>query len=241
MPSPEARRLTLSHREQVLRLAGLIARRLRTTALAADAENIDDWWDSISARVREEILTGQSALAQLARRYLVAHAAAEGVTLEPVRVVPNVEQIETALRVTGPVAFKTHMAATGSAPGAARVMAETLSGAAQRLVLRGDRDTLMRTFRERDEMAGWRRTGGSCPFCLMLVGRGAVYSKQSVEFRAHDHCRCGAEPLYRREPEPPEVRRLQEQWREATAGTTGRGAVDAWRRFVTQQQTGGET
>lgn len=238
MASAAAMRLTRSHREQVLRIAGLIARRLRTVALAADADNIDSWWDSISDRVQQEILTGQSALAQLARRYLVAHAAAEGVDLDPVRIELSREQVATALRVTGPIAFKRHMAATGSPEGAMRVMAETLSGSGERLVLRGDRETVMRTFAERDEMVGWRRTGGSCAFCLMLIGRGAVYSKRSVTFQAHDHDRCGAEPLYRREAEPPEVRRLADQWREATAGTTGAGSVRAWRQFLAQRADG---
>lgn len=44
---------------------------------------------------------------------------------------------------------------------------------------------------------GWMRIGnGGCDFCAMLVARGAVYSKQTVDFSAHDNCSCGAAPAW---------------------------------------------
>jgi hypothetical protein len=44
---------------------------------------------------------------------------------------------------------------------------------------------------------GWKRTGvGDCSFCRMLIGRGAVYSEATADFRSHDHCNCGAEPAF---------------------------------------------
>ncbi|SFD14255.1 hypothetical protein [Streptomyces aidingensis] len=239
MPSPEAQALTRTYRQRVLDIAGLIGRRLRTVALAADTDDIDSWWDRVAPRVQQEILTGASALAVLARRYLVAHAEIEGVVLEPVVVdPPGRPQIAASTRVTGPVAFKTHMSATGSAPGSVRTMASQLSGSGQRLAMEGARETVMRTFAERDEIAGWRRvaSGSPCAFCLMLVGRGAVYSKRTADFQSHDRCACTPEPLYRREDEPAEVRRLQRQWREATAGTSGNAAIAAWRAYVADQR-----
>jgi hypothetical protein len=30
----------------------------------------------------------------------------------------------------------------------------------------------------------------------MLAGRGSVYSADTAEFEAHDHCGCSAEPVY---------------------------------------------
>lgn len=46
---------------------------------------------------------------------------------------------------------------------------------------------------------GWRRVGDghSCEFCSMLLGRGAVYTSESVKFRSHDHCGCSAAPEWR--------------------------------------------
>lgn len=202
--------------------------------MRADVTDIDSWWDQVSPQIQQEILTGQSALARLARGYLVAHARLEGVAIAAAVVEPNPQQVATSLRVSGPVAFKTQMAISGSEAQATRVMATQLQGAATRLVLEGDRETTMRTFAERDEIEGWRRVGGgsSCPFCLMLIGRGAVYSKESARFQSHDRCSCKPELLYRREGEPPEVRKLQQQWSEATAGHTGAAALNAWRQFV---------
>lgn len=44
---------------------------------------------------------------------------------------------------------------------------------------------------------GWMRIGsGECGFCAMLVSRGAVYSESTVDFAAHDHCKCGAAPAF---------------------------------------------
>lgn len=203
--------------------------------MRADVADIDGWWDRISPQIQQEILTGQSALAKLARGYLQKHAELEGIALVAALFEPDAEQVATALRVTGPVAFKTQMAISGSEAAATRTMATQLQGAATRLVLEGDRQTTMRTFQESDRVAGWRRVRGRsspCAFCLMLIGRGAVYSKESADFRSHDRCSCKPELLYRREPEPPEVRRLSEQWSQATAGHSGAAAINAWRQFV---------
>lgn len=208
--------------------------------MRADVADIDGWWDQVSPQIQQEILTGQSALARLARGYLVAHARLEGVTIAAAIIEPNAQQIATSLRVVGPVAFKTQMAASGSEVQATRVMASQLQGAAARLVLEGDRETTMRTFTDNDAIEGWRRVGASgspCPFCLMLIGRGAVYSKASARFQSHDRCGCKPELLYRREPEPPEVRRLSEEWSRATSGHSGSGAIEAWRKHVTGQRT----
>lgn len=242
MPGPQARALTLDFRRQLLEIAALIARRLRVTALRADLDDIEGWWEQIAPQVRQEILTGASGLAMLARRYLAAHAQAEGVTLAPVVVAAlAADQLDISLRVTGPVAFRRHVAATGSAEGARQVMATTLSGAGQRLAMSGARQTITRTVAERQQIAGWRRVsdGSPCAFCSMLVSRGAVYSRETVDFQAHDHCGCTPEPLYRREEEPPEVRELYEQWRRATQGTSGAGAVRAWRDYWDNRDEGG--
>lgn len=224
----------------MLNVAELIARRLRITAMRADVSDIDSWWERVSPQIQQEILTGQSALARLARGYLVAHARLEGVTIAAAVIEPNAAQIATSLRVAGPVAFKTHMAASGSETASVRTMASQLQGSATRLVLEGDRETTMRTFADRDEVEGWRRIAGSgspCPFCLMLIGRGAVYSKASARFQSHDRCSCKPELLYRRESEPPEVRRLSEEWSRVTSGHSGKAAIEAWRKHITAQRT----
>lgn len=50
---------------------------------------------------------------------------------------------------------------------------------------------------------GWQRQGsGSCGFCAMLIGRGAVYSEAGADFASHDHCNCSAVPAFSGEPRP---------------------------------------
>lgn len=51
---------------------------------------------------------------------------------------------------------------------------------------------------------GWQRVGDgkSCPFCLMLIARGAVYQESSAQFASHDHCGCQAMPAFQGSPVP---------------------------------------
>lgn len=45
---------------------------------------------------------------------------------------------------------------------------------------------------------GWQRVTrpGSCRFCLMLAGRGAVYRRETADFASHDDCNCAAKPSW---------------------------------------------
>jgi hypothetical protein len=50
---------------------------------------------------------------------------------------------------------------------------------------------------------GWQRVGaGSCAFCRMLIGRGAVYTEAGADFASHDHCNCSAVPAFGGQPRP---------------------------------------
>lgn len=69
------------------------------------------------------------------------------------------------------------------------------AGGLQRIIFDADRETVMRSSIADPAAVGWQRTGeGACPFCRMLIGRGAVYSESTVTFKSHDNCRCGALP-----------------------------------------------
>ena len=235
MASVEADRLTRLHARRIAGLDRLIVRRVQMVARGADIADIDRWWRREGGRKLVGLVAkGFAAAADISARHLVAHSAAEGAVLQVERPSQQVERQATSLWVTGPVAFKTAVAA-GAAPDVAlRSMRARLSGSASRLVLAGDRETFMGTFAVSDAMAGWRRVarGDACAFCLMLVSRGAVYSKHSVEFQAHDHCRCGVEALYAREDDPPRVVELREKWSASTAGVPVRDRLAAFRRAV---------
>lgn len=74
-----------------------------------------------------------------------------------------------------------------------------IEGGTQRRIANFARQTVMRSAIADPQARGWQRagTGSSCAFCQMLIGRGAVYTESSVEFQAHDHDDCGAEPAWR--------------------------------------------
>lgn len=76
---------------------------------------------------------------------------------------------------------------------AARALAlKQLSGTLNRLILQPGRDTVLNSTLRAG--TGFARVAepGACPFCLMLAGRGAVYSKKTAlgTHSYHDNCRC---------------------------------------------------
>ncbi|ORV20959.1 hypothetical protein AWB98_01280 [Mycolicibacterium conceptionense] len=77
-------------------------------------------------------------------------------------------------------------------------------GGMQRRIAKASRETVMISALTDPQALGWQRVARSdgCPFCVMLAGRGAVYSERSVKFGAHDHCSCSATPAWGGEPLP---------------------------------------
>jgi len=68
----------------------------------------------------------------------------------------------------------------------------------QKMVASGFRDTIIGNTDDDPDAAGWQRfaRSGACKFCLMLAGRGAVYTEASVSFAAHGGCSCVASPSW---------------------------------------------
>jgi hypothetical protein len=66
------------------------------------------------------------------------------------------------------------------------------------------RETIMESSIADPAAQGWQRVAdaNACAFCLMLEGRGEVYSQSSADFASHDHCGCSAEPAFEGEPIP---------------------------------------
>lgn len=217
---------------------------MRRLAVRADVNDIDGWFRRILKQLTTLLAAAWRAIRELTGMWLEDHAAAEGRTVEPTLAEWNTEQVLINLRVQGPVAFKEAIAGGHEPQHAKAVMASQLSGTASKIVLRGDRDTVMATIENSGEIVGWRRVsdGDPCHWCAMLVSRGAVYetrvsATRVVDRRAsqplgasyHDHCHCTAEPLYEHEDEPPEVQALYAEWRRVTAGKSGAEAMRAWR------------
>lgn len=79
-----------------------------------------------------------------------------------------------------------------------------LSGGLQRRIADMSRETVMRNSVADPHATGWQRVtdGNGCAFCVMLAGRGAVYSEASADFASHDKCGCGAVPAFDGLPKP---------------------------------------
>lgn len=70
---------------------------------------------------------------------------------------------------------------------------ELILGGVSKRVQNAARDVVIHNAISDPRARGWqRRAAGGCTFCAMLAGRGAVYTKRSADFAAHDHCRCTA-------------------------------------------------
>lgn len=175
---------------------------------SARASDIDAWFEAIYPELERLIQTGQAAANTLTARYLIDHAAAEGVLVAPTLVTPEAAQVATSLRVTGPVAFKTAMARTGIEDAARRVMLDSVRGSAQRLILTGARASVAETVAKSTRIVGYRRvtSGSPCAFCAMLASRGAVYKSERSAggdgHQYHDHDSCTTEPVYSRDSTP---------------------------------------
>lgn len=72
-----------------------------------------------------------------------------------------------------------------------------IAGGTMRNILTAPRDTIMTSSISDPRAQGWQRSAsGGCAFCQMLAGRGAVYSRTTVDFGAHNNCKCVAVPAF---------------------------------------------
>lgn len=79
-------------------------------------------------------------------------------------------------------------------------------GGVQRRIADHLRYTVARNSVEDPAARGWQRvgSGSSCPFCLMINSRGAVFTEATATFSAHDNDDCQATPAWRGRPVPVE-------------------------------------
>ena len=192
--------LTLEFRRQTLALRSVTLRDLQRLWPALNVRDLEGTFPAWLTGASSLVLRDRRRAAGLATRYLEAHRMAAGVPGTPeIRLAPQIdpERLSTALRVTSLVAIRRGFGAGYSPEKAMANAFVQSSGSATRLVLDASRETIRRTTLADSRTEGWRRvTVGGCDWCRMLAGRGAVYSEATVDFSAHDHCGCTAEPVY---------------------------------------------
>lgn len=158
----------------------------------------------------------------------------------------DTRRVDTSLAVTGPVRIKQLTGRGETPPDAARAALVAVSGAAGRHVLDGGREVLDELVRADPVALGWARVTDAdpCAFCALLASRGPVYTSQASATQTvtgqayHDACACSAEPLFSRtQPWPGNARAVQALYQQATAGYSGRDAINAFRRAY-ERRTG---
>lgn len=77
-----------------------------------------------------------------------------------------------------------------------------LFGGLQLAVLDVHRNTVTNASLSDAASRGWQRVGvgDNCPFCNMLIARGGVYKKSTVNFGAHPTCNCQSVPTFHGTP-----------------------------------------
>jgi hypothetical protein len=102
---------------------------------------------------------------------------------------------------------------------------------AQKLVTDTGRGTVREAVQQDRQATAWARSAalGACAFCKLLASRGAVYKRDTADFRAHDGCHCGVVPVFKgqRFELSPHAREWERIYREFAAPHSG----DQLRRF----------
>lgn len=193
--------LVEAHRLAQLKVGAQTIQRMADVWPLLDPENLDAtfprWFRTVEPIVQEQRRVS-SAIAK--RFYLDLRAEAGIVERFTVPAVAKVEarQLATSMLVTGPAQMRSAVARGVPLVEAASTAEGTSSAAGMRHSLNGGRDTLITATGADSRSRGWRRvaSGSACKFCTMLAGRGAVYSKETVDFHAHDGCSCSVAPRF---------------------------------------------
>lgn len=200
-------------------------------------------WPAFEQGLVPLVQLSHSVSAGVAARYYDTFRAAEGISGVGHAVVADAlpeEQIITSIRTTGLYEARRQLGLQS-----ADVANQTLSrlmGSTSRLVAAGGRDTVEGSVAADRQSVGWARMIHSkrpCAFCLMLVSRGPVYksSESATQKRSggayHDHCSCGAEPVFDKNAEwPGGAKQIRDLYDRATEGFSGKDALNAFRRAV---------
>jgi hypothetical protein len=191
--------LTRTHRTAQIAIRAALIRDLTTLWLLFDPEAPDSY-ERFAEVAAVLIRTRYADSIGIASAYYRGFVEAEGIgsRVIPLPAPPLIDdRIRTSLYATGFAGTARALRAGFPSERAKANGFVLVSGSASRLALEGGRVTITGTIATDGRVAGWRRvtSGKACDFCAMLASRGPVYKESTVDFAAHDHCSCVAEPV----------------------------------------------
>jgi hypothetical protein len=215
------RELTEEYRLEQARLGARTVAQMRTVwpvLVPADMDNTAPLWVAVATPI---IADHRAESAQLASAYLASFKGAEtGLGAPPVVLADTIDRdaVATSLLVTGPYSLRRNLSQGVLFERALAAAEAGSAAAAMRHAMNGGRATILDSIAADPDALGWARatSGKACAFCAMLASRGPVYSERSVDFHAHDHCSCTAEPIYGQGHLPPGSERYARLWDQAT-------------------------
>jgi hypothetical protein len=240
--------LTEDHRQVQLALRSAFLRELVRLWPLINLDRLDEtaaqwigWVTDLILAWREQSVTYALTYYDQFRRAEIGQPLAQrGVYRSLVTVEPAA--IRTSLLVTGPVGVKSRIG-KGIHPEIAKAKALVdVTGAASRHVLDGGRQLITEAVVEDKVALGFVRVTDDdpCAFCAMLASRGPVYRTEETARRTtsrskkrgpnekyHDHCGCGAEPVFTDDTEwPGRAREFEKIWNDVA-----KGKGDALKKF----------
>lgn len=234
--TPEGEALTRIHRQRQLAVRATALSELSRMWRGVDPTDLSMTMPTFVAASSVAVQARHEQSHQVAARYFrqfrtVEQVAGRTPDIEPVvRLADDVVQAQVRGAALSGVVNARRRGFSPSA--AARNALVKVSGSVTSLVFDGARQALMSAVGRDDQAEGWQRVTAAdpCEFCLMRAMCGPVFSASTVEFEAHTHCACMAEPVYQGSSPPPTVQRLRDDWERVSDGLSETEAAKAWRR-----------
>jgi hypothetical protein len=230
-------RLTQQHRARQVAVRAAALRDLTHLWRAVDPTDLARTIGPFSEGAGVAIQARHRDSAALASRYFRAFRAAEGVRGLMTIVAGDAPALELAaglVRGAGLAGIIRARRAGFSTDAAARRGLVRAAGTTSDLVLSGGREVVTQATSADPATQGgrWQRVTSDepCSFCAALAAQGPVFTAETADFEAHDHCACQAEPAYDGTQLSPVAQRARELWQESTEGLSGDDAMKAFRK-----------
>lgn len=192
--------VTAGYRQQTLALRAQTLSDFARLWPRLSTQSLDSSFPALLAAVRLLIERDSGLAIASAGDYIRAAKLVQGAPGAAVVVAGEIAaagQIDASLHTTTVTAVRRSFLAGLVASAALDNAFVMASGAVTRLVLNAGRQTVMRSVAADPHGKAWERvtSGRNCNFCNLLAGK-ISKGKSSVDFPAHDHCDCSAEPRY---------------------------------------------